>query len=67
MKYIVLMFEMDDDDFEEIASQDMHGNDLVNEINSVAVQDYPGRSWHFDVNPTELIDDVWDKVRDGEL
>jgi hypothetical protein len=54
---VVMMFELDDVEYDEIMSQDMHANDLADEVNEAAIHCY-SRNEVFHL-PGETYDEVY--------
>ncbi len=73
---VLIMFHLDDEDVKEISAQDLHPQDLIDQINDAAInEDLRDEVWHFSdssyVSVVTTLSKLWDEesetVPDHEL
>ena len=63
---VLIMFHIDDEEVEEISAQDLHPQDLIDQINDAAIEDdLRDEVWHFgdasDEKAVRTLNVLWDE------
>lgn len=57
-----MIFDVDDAVIEEIKAQDMHANDILDQINDLARDKWPNDIWHFPDEAFKLVHETLAQV-----